>query len=76
MQWPEVGEIGFVGNWEICCAPSWLVTRVFTRAKERNSGWIMVYSGASVQVAGASCGGGFAAQSGDSGEAGQRKDRR
>ena len=50
MHLPENGEIGFAGNREICCAPPYQFIEFSLKAKERNSGAIILYSCRSIQV--------------------------
>ena len=50
MHEPKNGEIGFAGNREICCAPPYQFIEFSLKAKERNSGAIILYSCRSIQV--------------------------
>ena len=50
MHEPENGRIGFAGKMEICCAPPYQTLDFSLKAKERNSGVIILYSSWSVQV--------------------------
>ena len=70
MHVPENGGIGFAVKMEICCAPPYQTLEFSLKAKERNSGVIIVYSSWSVQVTLARRRRNSVAKSGDSSGAG------
>ena len=52
MHVPENGGIGFAGRRENCCAPPYQTIEFSLKAKERNSGAIIFYSGSSDETVG------------------------